>query len=105
MTLRTADRAHRVRMPGLIVHQSNAGVGLMFRRSDGEAAEVLSWLLSADEPETPRPAAGLVRLEHGFLRVRCEVCHQERLVAFRCKRRGFCPRCGARHTVESAALI
>lgn len=105
MTLRAADRAHRVRMPGLIVHQSNAGVGLMFRRLDGEAAEVLSWLLSAEEPATPRPAAGLARLEHGFLRVRCEVCHQERLVAFSCKRRGFCPRCGARHMVESAALI
>ena len=30
------------------------------------------------------------RLEHGFLRVRCEDCHAERLVAFSCKRRGFC---------------
>ena len=29
------------------------------------------------------------RLEHGFLRVRCEVCHQERLVAFSCKRRAY----------------
>ena len=36
------------------------------------------------------------RLEHGFLRVRCESCHFERLVAFSCKRRGFCPSCGAR---------
>ncbi len=25
------------------------------------------------------------RLEHGFLRVRCETCHAERLVAFSCK--------------------
>ena len=24
------------------------------------------------------------RLEHGFLRVRCETCHEERLVAFSC---------------------
>ena len=30
-------------------------------------------------------------LEHGFLRVRCESCHDEKLVAFSCKRRGFCP--------------
>ena len=59
MTLRSADREHRVRMPGLIVHQSHAGVGLMFRRLDGEAGEVLSWLLSAEAPATPRPAAGL----------------------------------------------
>ena len=27
------------------------------------------------------------RLAHGFLRVRCESCHCERLVAFSCKRR------------------
>jgi Transposase zinc-binding domain len=33
------------------------------------------------------------RLEHGFLRVRCTTCHAERLVAFSCKRRGFCPSC------------
>src|SRR5690554_7795105 len=34
------------------------------------------------------------RLEHGFLRVRCQSCHHEKLVAFSCKRRGFCPSCG-----------
>ena len=28
-------------------------------------------------------------LEHGFLRVRCESCHDEKLVAFSCKKRGF----------------
>jgi len=36
------------------------------------------------------------RLEYGFLRVRCDTCHAEQLVAFSCKRRGFCPSCGAR---------
>lgn len=35
------------------------------------------------------------RLEHGFLRVRCDTCHAEHLVAFSCKRCGFCPGCGA----------
>ena len=45
------------------------------------------------------------RLEHGFLRVRCEACHAEHLVAFSCKRRGFCPSCGARRMAESAALL
>ena len=44
-------------------------------------------------------------LEHGFLRVRCQDCHDERLVAFSRKRRGFCPSCGARRMVESAALL
>jgi len=45
------------------------------------------------------------RLEHGFLRVQCESCHHEQLVAFSCKRRGFCPSCGAKRMVESAALL
>ena len=45
------------------------------------------------------------RLEYGFLRVRCEQCHDEKLVAFSCKRRGFCPSCGARRMADSAALL
>ena len=45
------------------------------------------------------------RLERGFLRVRCEDCHHERLVAFSCKHRGICPSCGARCMAESAALL
>jgi ribosomal protein S27E len=45
------------------------------------------------------------RLEHGFLRVRCDTCHAEQLVAFSCKRRGFCPSCGARRMAESALLL
>ncbi len=45
------------------------------------------------------------RLEHGFLRVRCEKCHFERLVAFSCKKRGFCPSCGARRMAETAAIL
>ena len=30
------------------------------------------------------------RLEHGFLQVKCMGCRHEQLVAFSCKRRGFC---------------
>ena len=45
------------------------------------------------------------RLECGFLRVQCERCRDEKLVAFSCKRRAFCPSCGARRMVESAALL
>jgi ribosomal protein S27E len=45
------------------------------------------------------------RLEHGFLRVQCDTCHREQLVAFSCKRRGFCPSCGVSRMVESAALL
>jgi len=45
------------------------------------------------------------RLEYGFLRVRCETCHAEKLVAFSCKRRGFCDSCGARRMADSATLL
>lgn len=44
-------------------------------------------------------------LEHGFLRVKCDGCRHEHLVAFSCKRRGVCPSCGARRMVESAAHL
>ena len=45
------------------------------------------------------------RLEEGLLRLRCEDCHAEKLVAFSCKKRGFCPSCGARRMAETAALL
>jgi ribosomal protein S27E len=45
------------------------------------------------------------RLEHGFLRVKCESCQAEKPVAFSCKRRGFCPSCGGRRMAETAALL
>ena len=44
-------------------------------------------------------------MEYGFLRLRCASCHVEKLVAFSCKRRGFCPSCGARRMADSAALL
>ena len=44
-------------------------------------------------------------LAHGLLRLRCAECAHEKLVAFSCKRRGFCPSCGARRMVESAAHL
>jgi len=41
-------------------------------------------------------------LAHGFLRLACEECRHETLIAFSCKGRGFCPSCGARRMVETA---
>lgn len=41
-------------------------------------------------------------LAHGFLRAKCESCSSEHLVAFSCKKRGFCPSCGGRRMSESA---
>jgi len=45
------------------------------------------------------------RLEHGFVRVECNGCRHEHLVAFSCKRRGFCPSCGARRMIETSAHL
>ena len=44
-------------------------------------------------------------LAHRFLRLRCADCAHEKLVAFSCKRRGFCPSCGARSIAQSAAYL
>jgi len=44
-------------------------------------------------------------LAHGFLRLRCDDCKLERLVAFSCKRRGFCPSCGGRRMADTAAHL
>jgi hypothetical protein len=45
------------------------------------------------------------RFEYGFLRVKCERCQAEKLVAFSCKGRAICPSCGARRMAECAALL
>ena len=44
-------------------------------------------------------------LARGFLRVRCKDCGAERLVAFSCKGRGFCPSCTSRRMSDSAAHL
>jgi hypothetical protein len=41
----------------------------------------------------------------GFLRVRCDACSRERLVAFCCKTRSLCPSCGARSMSDTAAHL
>ena len=44
-------------------------------------------------------------LTNGFMRLKCETCVHEKLVAFSCKRRGFCTSCGARRMSEQAAFL
>ncbi len=80
-----------------------------YRRDQGRCRETKGQAIEAEGRSLP----GYVReafdaylrcgvLEHGFLRVVCEHCRAERLVAFSCKKRGFCPSCGARRMAESA---
>ena len=45
------------------------------------------------------------QLRRGFVRVKCAECPNERLVAFSCKGRGFCPSCTARRMTDSAAHL
>jgi hypothetical protein len=44
-------------------------------------------------------------LAYGFVRVRCAACRYDRVVAFSCKGRGFCPSCGGRRMADSAAFL
>jgi hypothetical protein len=44
-------------------------------------------------------------LAHGFLRLGCDTCKQEVLLAFSCKRRGFCPSCAGRRMAQMAAHL
>lgn len=45
------------------------------------------------------------QLARGFCRVHCAACGRDDLVAFSCKRRGFCPSCGTRRMVDTAAHL
>ncbi len=44
-------------------------------------------------------------LEHGLIHLRCGVCGEDLVVAFSCKRRGFCPSCVARRMSDAAAHL
>ena len=44
-------------------------------------------------------------LARGFLRVHCDACGRDRLVAFSCKGRGVCPSCGGRRMADTAAHL
>jgi hypothetical protein len=44
-------------------------------------------------------------LAYGFLRLGCDTCKKEVLLAFSCKRRGFCPSCVGRRMAQTAAHL
>ena len=69
-----------------------------------ERAEGAGGLPSFVELELRRYLACGV-LAHGFARVRCDACGHDRLVAFSCKGRGFCPSCGGRRMADTAAYL
>lgn len=44
-------------------------------------------------------------LSYGFIRLKCSDCTEEKIVAFSCKKRGFCPSCCAKRTAEAATHL
>ena len=44
-------------------------------------------------------------LAHGVLWLRCAKCGHDKLLAFSCKRRGFCPSCSARRMSQTATGV
>jgi hypothetical protein len=44
-------------------------------------------------------------LAHGFLRMGCDICQKEVLLAFSCMRRRFCPSCAGRRMAQTAAHL
>lgn len=43
--------------------------------------------------------------EHGFVRVHCDACGNDRVVPFSCKRRGICSSCAGRRMADTAAHL
>jgi hypothetical protein len=77
-------------------------------------AELETFLARAEARERPVPRfverelRGFLRcgiLAHGFVRVHCDECGLDRVVAFSCKGRGFCPSCGGRRMADTAAHL
>jgi hypothetical protein len=74
----------------------------------------ISCFAHAQEREHPVPRfverelRGFLRcgiLACGFARVHCDECGLDRVVAFSCKGRGFCPSCGGRRMADTAAHL
>lgn len=42
---------------------------------------------------------------YGFLRLKCNCCSEEKIVAYSCKKRGFCPSCAGKRQAETAAHL
>lgn len=77
-------------------------------------AELETFLARAQARERPVPRfverelRGFLRcgiLARGFVRVHCDECGLDRVVAFSCKGRGLCPSCGGRRMADTAAHL
>jgi hypothetical protein len=104
----SAGHGHASSAPGYERHRPEASV--LYRvveqhwpafRERAEAAGGLPRFLEREVQELLRCG----RLEFGCLRLACDDCGFERLVAFSCKRRGFCPSCLGRRMNDLACHL
>jgi hypothetical protein len=84
---------------------------VLYNVVQGELETFLARARSRDRP-VPRFVERELRgflgcgiLAHGFVRVHCDGCGLDRVVAFSCKGRGFCPSCGGRRMADTAAHL
>jgi hypothetical protein len=87
------------------------GRSLLYQTIASNLETFLAW-----RQQRGRPVPGFVEeefraflecgvLEYGFLRLRCQACGRDRLLAFSCKGRAFCPCCCGRRTADTAAYL
>jgi hypothetical protein len=80
------------------------------------AEHLETFLATLDADPTAKGLPGYVReefyaylqcgvLAHGFVRLGCDTCPHKMLLAFSCKRRGFCPSCAGRRMAQTAAHL
>ncbi len=80
-----------------IIHENLA----TFLERTEQSGGTIPWFVRREFMEFSRCGV----LAHGFARFECRQCRTNRVVAFSCKRRGFCPSCGGRRMTERAARL
>ena len=100
-----ATRGYRRRQPeDTVLYRVVAGYLETFLAGAGQGNGMRSGLPRFVEREL-RGFLDCGILARGFCRVHCTACGRDALVAFSCKRRGFCPACGTRRMVDTAAHL
>ena len=98
-------------MPTVAYRRRTPETEPLYRAMSGHLETFLAQLQATDR-QLPRHVEQEMRaylecgiLAYGFLRVRCEDCGESRVVAFSCRKRGFCPSCLGRRMADTAARL
>ena len=95
---------------GFVVSAHEIALRGLCRRLQPNPGLVMLEHIHAELPASGMALFFLLGMRHGivaygFLRLHCGACGHDKLVAFSCKRRGFCPSCGARDKRLMVAAI